>query len=675
MPDLAQEEADRAAAQEEADRAAAERAIKADTIDAPKEEQPEEEEIYVPEEAGDEDLGLALRAALTARPIALGEAQLRAHGPRMRRRASQMPDGPVTVLDSADEGGHATQPVEAPIEDAQDAQDAIQKAIAHANGSCRPASCEWCQIAAMADECGRWRAKAAAAPTAHELLNSGVPIRDNTETEPAVATATYAPPPSPGPPSPPAEPGRGLPTPGDNAQHGPGEDELENLALPDAALPLRPVVKAAPRPSSSRTTTSIFSIFPPAPALPPAPPAAATTPRELQRHRSREREAGGSGARQRRPHEQQSRPSRPGSGRGSTGHSPDRDARRPRQSSARERDRRRSMSISPSPSSTSPSPSADEEHRDRRRPRARAASDADWPARKRRAAEAHHRRSDSRSRAARSSRRQSASSQRRRRGTDRRRDHHRRSPTRVEITVRQTDATALQLRSPETLARQVLDEVGRDVAADLGSAEVAPWKQPAGSRAAGRLTATEADTEAGPGGSNNPDDWPGLWEASEARLEPLSRALAATLRHDKSINGCLTLEESQLLAGGDCGAPWSIADVLLTAVMSTRSRGLARFQLYVDDAGEQTIEAIPRSPSATPATRRAAAHGTTPATKQQLDAELDGWKMESRPSAPASSSRGPPSGVLTKMKRARGSRGNPNRPSQVARAARIAAEK
>ena len=84
-----------------------------------------------------------------------------------------------------------------------------------------------------------------------------------------------------------------------------------------------------------------------------------------------------------------------------------------------------------------------------------------------------------------------------------------------------------------------------NVAAEPEAHDIAPWRQPAACRPAAGTGA-----EAGPGGSTNPDDWPALWRASQTRLEPLSRALASTLRHDKAVDGCLTIEESQLLAGG-----------------------------------------------------------------------------------------------------------------------------
>ena len=259
---------------------------------------------------------------------------------------------------------------------------------------------------------------------------------------------------------------------------------------------------------------------------------------------------------------------------------------------------------------------------------------------------------------------------RRHRGPDRRRDQHRRSPTRVDITVRQPAAAALQLRSPETLAQQVLEDVAMSVAAEPMTHDVAPWRQPA----ACRPTAGSA-ADVGPGGSTNPDDWPALWSANESRLEPLSRALASTLRHNRAVDGCLTIEESQLLAGGDCGTPWTVGDVLLIGAMSCRTGGQPRFQVYADDTGERTIEAVPKEATAGAEPRRTTGRGGPAATKEQLDAELDGWKMEVQPGAPASSSGGPPTQVQAKTKRPRGSRGNPNRPSQVARAARIAAEK
>ena len=114
--------------------------------------------MYVPEEAGDDDLGHAFRAALTTRPRAAGEAHSRANGPRMHLRAlppNGLEDGPITVEDSADEGGQATltdtaeHPPHAALPE-EDPGDAIQQAVAHANGTCR-ADCAWCRVAELAN--------------------------------------------------------------------------------------------------------------------------------------------------------------------------------------------------------------------------------------------------------------------------------------------------------------------------------------------------------------------------------------------------------------------------------------------------------------------------------------------------------------------------------------------
>ena len=118
---------------------------------------------------------------------------------------------PLVISDSED---GAAQPAidNGPAPAAAEPADAIQLAVAHANGTCG-ADCEWCRLAVLAAECAQWRAKAAQAPTGHELLGGPAAVGPRGTATEAPVSLSYAPPPSPVPPSPPAGPVRGLPMP------------------------------------------------------------------------------------------------------------------------------------------------------------------------------------------------------------------------------------------------------------------------------------------------------------------------------------------------------------------------------------------------------------------------------------------------------------------------------
>ena len=333
-------------------------------------------------------------------------------------------------------------------------------------------------------------------------------------------------------------------------------------------------------------------------------------------------------------------------------------------------DRDRARSFTRSPASASPTTSQERRRAGQRRARGRAASDADWPARKRRTAT----RADGQGGHDRQACRRSPSTRRPRRAVDRRRTSRHRSPTRLEITLRQPQP-ADHGSSPEALAQEVLDEVVLGPTARRGEPiglgiwrPTAPPAEPA---------VSEAPT-VGPGGSDDPAEWPLMWAEQETRLEPLSRALAAALRHDKDTGGCLALEECRPL-GADRGTPWTTAEVLLVAAMSTRRCGQRRFEAYVDEYGGYTIEAQVKLPGSEAAKHRPPRMPTrkssTSVTKADLDAEIEGWGQPATRSTAGSSSRAIGAPVQAKLKRKRGSRGNPNRPSQIARSARLAEER
>ena len=261
-----------------------------------------------------------------------------------------------------------------------------------------------------------------------------------------------------------------------------------------------------------------------------------------------------------------------------------------------------------------------------------------------------------------------------RRATEHRRTIRHRSPTRVDITVRQPQAVG-HARSPEDLAQEVLDGVSFGPAARRAEPiDLGPWRH----TAPPAEPATAADTATGPGGSQNPDGWPAMWTTSEARLEPLSRALAAALRHDKDLGGCLTLEECRLLES-EHWSPWEASGVLLVGAMSMRRCGQRRFEVFLDEAGQYTVEAQAKELDTDAANRRprriADRRSAAGTTRAQLDAEMDGWQQGADGATPGASSREPAAPMQAKLKRKRGSRGNPNRPSQVARSARLAYEK
>ena len=255
----------------------------------------------------------------------------------------------------------------------------------------------------------------------------------------------------------------------------------------------------------------------------------------------------------------------------------------------------------------------------------------------------------------------------------------------------------MDLRSPAGLAREVLDDVAeaeaRHTRYDHDTSDLRGDIEP--------LSAPEDggnDADLGPGGSLDPADWDTEWTARSHLLEPLSRALAALLRHNPSCKGRIPLEDARRLVPRADGVPWTASDALLVAQMSTRTCGLRRFRITGDLRHGYNLEARPKedagTTSAGPPRRRARSAPTDPApekrvTREDLNNQLDAWHSRTAASSHGAEpnrsrsagrcgragheDRSSTTGVITKMlKRPRGSRGNPDRPSQVARNLRLA---
>ena len=148
--------------------------------------------------------------------------------------------------------------------------------------------------------------------------------------------------------------------------------------------------------------------------------------------------------------------------------------------------------------------------------------------------------------------------------------------------------------------------------------------------------------------------------------------MASTLRYDRSCSGILPVAACRSLGlqineDGSPGPKWPASDVLLVAVASRRSTGQRRFSVEQSaDDGSYYVEANEKRQ-----------------TQGEPDDNLDAPKTQAR-SRPARGGGRPAAStrqgdgrrqrheVITKTKR--GGRGNPNRPSQLARTARLEAE-
>ena len=81
------------------------------------------------------------------------------------------------------------------------------------------------------------------------------------------------------------------------------------------------------------------------------------------------------------------------------------------------------------------------------------------------------------------------------------------------------------------------------------------------------------------------------------RLEGLSRALAAALRHDRSCKGILPVDACRAMAQPtEIIGHWAASDVLLVAVGSRRDCGQRRFAVEQNDDGAFFIEAREKRP-------------------------------------------------------------------------------
>ena len=201
-------------------------------------------------------------------------------------------------------------------------------------------------------------------------------------------------------------------------------------------------------------------------------------------------------------------------------------------------------------------------------------------------------------------------------------------------------------------------------------------------------SAEDEGTEFAPGGTEDIDLWPILWARQCERLEPLSRAMAAALRHGGARNAAMPAQECGLLVEH---STFSVNDVLLTAVSSRRKTGDRRFAIDVNSTG-YWIEAVPKAPARP---RVKWAHGPPPAEHDsadarpqsdlpaasstsrpaeaghaQLNAELDRYHGRGDATAAKSPRSSPPRGAVTgvfQKGKPQGGRGNPNRASQQKR--------
>ena len=97
------------------------------------------------------------------------------------------------------------------------------------------------------------------------------------------------------------------------------------------------------------------------------------------------------------------------------------------------------------------------------------------------------------------------------------------------------------------------------------------------------MTSSEGDEEGPcPGGSTHVDLWPILWGRQSERLEDLSRAMAAELRHGAGRGTALLANKCAGLAGPD---RYTLNDALLVAVSSRRKCGRRRFDVEEDEDG------------------------------------------------------------------------------------------
>ena len=199
--------------------------------------------------------------------------------------------------------------------------------------------------------------------------------------------------------------------------------------------------------------------------------------------------------------------------------------------------RGRSRRRSPSTASTATS-STSSELRGSAGGRRRAASDADWPARKRRRLQAHR---PDHHRAAQSTTRRGERSPHSRAARHRRKS---RRATRDDIVVRDS---RVELHSPASLARGVLDDVAAAAAQEEHAVQEMTIAR--GNTEWHRAShGTNDGADQLPGGTMDPAEWDEQWAARSGEFEQLSRSLAALLRHDPAYKGRISLEAARRLA-------------------------------------------------------------------------------------------------------------------------------
>ena len=188
------------------------------------------------------------------------------------------------------------------------------------------------------------------------------------------------------------------------------------------------------------------------------------------------------------------------------------------------------------------------------------------------------------------------------------------------------------------------------------------------------------DEGLGPGRTTNPKRWDALWAQQEGALEAPSRAMIGRVRHDKASRGALCLADCRELLVRQGGRRYRSSEVLLIATCSRRVCGLRRFKVLrgADRDEGIWIGAEPRDTptgAAKTADRDPLASDKRAALKA-LDTELDRWQGRAVTTDAADIApwkwgshsgnqdrRGLP--VMQELKRPRGTRGNPNRPSQL----------